>query len=75
MDGSFVDLCSNASRRCATPREKKKMQHGIRLIFEVAKLRFESRVFVGTLKISESQEGNLRESCALGGGMDDRDEV
>ena len=23
MDGSFVDLCSNASRRCAAPREKK----------------------------------------------------
>ena len=74
MDGSFVDLCSNASRRCATPREKK-MQHGIRFIFEVAKLRFKSRVFVGTLKISESQEGSLRESCALVGEMDNRNEV
>ena len=72
---SSIELGSNVACMYATHREKIRSA-GQSLIFEApALVRFESRVFVATLEMSESKETNLQGSGASGGEMFGCDEI
>ena len=69
MEGSLMGLCSNTAVDVRpVVKNNNNTRHGIRLFFsEVAEnMRFESHVFVGTLRYQRARK-HLQQSDALGG--------
>ena len=71
MEGSFMGLCSNTAVDVRpVVKNNNNTRHGIRLFSKVAEnMRFESRVFVGTLRYQRARK-HLQQSDALDLGGD-----